>query len=119
MEHADASLPQIRAYFDQLLMAVQSSESNMGCLIGNTAISAPAWDEAVTNRIEHHYTRMRAAFLNALQNAVQQGELTADEDTETLADYLVGIANGYLACIRSMTPKAVQRYIQVALARLG
>jgi hypothetical protein len=62
---------------------------------------------------------MRAAFLNALENAVQQDELTADEDTEILADYLVGIANGYLACIRSMTPEAVQRYIQVALARLG
>jgi TetR/AcrR family transcriptional repressor of nem operon len=119
MERVDASLPEIRAYFDQLMQAVQGGQPPMGCLIGNTAMMGAAWDEAITDRIEKHYVRMRAAFLNALQNAVQQGELTADEDTEILADYLVGIANGYLACIRSMTPKAVQRYIQVALARLG
>lgn len=118
MERSDASLAQIRAYFDQFLTAVPNGETPMGCLIGNTAISALVWDEAITNRIERHYRRMRAAFLNALQNAVQQGKLAANEDTEALADYLVGVANGYLAAVRSMTPVAVQHYLHVALGRL-
>lgn len=119
MESATAALPEIHAYFDQLLTAMQSGQPPMGCLIGNIAISAAAEDAAIASRIEYHYTRMRAAFLNALQNAAQQGQLVASEDTEILADYLVGVAVGYLSCIRSMEATAVQRYIQVALARLG
>ena len=119
LERADASLAEIRAYFEQLLTAVHSQQPPQGCLIGNTAISTPAWDEATASRINHHYARMRAAFLNALQNAVQQDELADSEDTEALTDYLVGVANGYLACLRSMSPEAVERFIQVALERLG
>ena len=119
MERADASLAAIRAYFDQLVTAVLNNYPQQGCLIGNTAISAAVWDEAITSRINHHYTRMRAAFFNALQNAIQQGELATTEDPEALADYLVGVANGYLACLRSLSPEAVQRFILVALERLG
>ncbi|MAT99613.1 MAG: TetR family transcriptional regulator [Anaerolineaceae bacterium] len=119
MESDTSGLPQIRAYFDQLLAAVQSDQPPMGCLIGNTAFSAVTGDAAIASRVEHHYGRMRSAFLNALQNAAQQGQLAAGEDTDILADYLVGVAVGYLACIRSMEATAVQRYIEVALARLG
>jgi hypothetical protein len=61
---------------------------------------------------------MRAAFLNALQNAARQGELDNRHGVEGLADYLVGVANGYLACVRSMTPEAVRQYIQISLAQL-
>lgn len=119
LESSTAGLPEIHAYFAQLLAATQSDQPPLGCLIGNTAFSIVAGDSAVASRIEHHYGRMQAAFLNALQNAVQQGQLAASEDTEILADYLVGVAVGYLACIRSMEATAVQRYIEVALARLG
>lgn len=118
MESSTAGLPEIHAYFGQLLTAVQRGQPPMGCLIGNTAIAPAAKDAALASRIEFHYTRMRTAFLNALQNAAQQGQLAANEDPEILADYLVGVAVGYLACIRSMEATAVQRYLEVALARL-
>lgn len=119
MERPLASLPEIRGYFNQFLLAMESEAPNMGCLIGNTAMSQPALDNALAERITHHFTRMRAAFLNALQNGVQQGDLPADEDAEALADYLVGVANGYLACLRSMEPDGVRRFLQVALARVN
>ena len=119
MERPFASLPEIRGYFNQFLLAMDSTELNMGCLIGNTAISQPALDEALTERITHHFTRMRAAFLNALTNAVEQGDLPADEDVEMLADYLVGVATGYLACLRSMEPEGVRHFLQVALVRVN
>ncbi|MBK8902604.1 MAG: TetR/AcrR family transcriptional regulator [Anaerolineaceae bacterium] len=119
LESGTAALPEIRAYFDQLLTGVQSGQPPVGCLIGNTAFSAVAGDTAVASRVGHHYGRMRAAFLNALQNAVQQGQLAANENPEILADYLLGVAVGYLACIRSLEAAAVQRYIEVALARLS
>lgn len=118
MERPNASLPEIRHYFDQLLQDASQSRPPMGCLIGNTAMSSPEWDAAVSNRIDHHFNRMRAAFLNALQNAVQSGHLPPNEDVEALADYLVGIATGYLSAVRSMSPEAIRRYFKVALRQL-
>ncbi|NJN54066.1 MAG: hypothetical protein HC804_04500 [Anaerolineae bacterium] len=119
MEQADASLAEIRGYFSQLIIATEGEQPAMGCLIGNTAMSTPVLDDALANRIAQHYTRMRAAFLNALQNAKAQGELSMNESTEALADYLVGVANGYLACLRSMSPEAVRHFIEIALQRLS
>jgi TetR/AcrR family transcriptional repressor of nem operon len=118
MERPTASLPEIRGYFNQLLQDVSGNQPPMGCLIGNASVSSLEWDTAVSSRINHHFTRMRAAFLNALQNAAQQGELDNRQDVEALADYLVGVANGYLAGVRSMTPEAVRQYIQISLAQL-
>jgi TetR/AcrR family transcriptional repressor of nem operon len=118
LEKPDASLAEIRTYFNQLLRDATSGRPPMGCLIGNTAMSSLEWDAAVASRIKHHFTRMRAAFLNALQNAARQGELDNRHGVEGLADYLVGVANGYLACVRSMTPEAVRQYIQISLAQL-
>ncbi|HXW00831.1 MAG TPA: helix-turn-helix domain-containing protein, partial [Anaerolineae bacterium] len=66
LERADAGLPQIHGYFDQFLNALQSEQPNMGCLIGNTAMSSSAWDVALNGRIRSHFSRMRAAFHNAL-----------------------------------------------------
>ncbi len=118
LERTDSGLAQIHGYFAQFLNALHSDEPNMGCLIGNTAMSSAAWDTAVYGRVQNHFTRMRAAFHNALQNAVHSGDLAADEDVDALADYLVGVATGYLACLRSMEPDAVRHYIEVALERL-
>jgi TetR/AcrR family transcriptional repressor of nem operon len=120
MEGSGASLAEIRSYFGPMLAEVTSDQPPIGCLIGNTAMSAPHLDSSVFSRIEHHYTRMRAAFLNALQNAVEQGELPSGTDCEALADYFVGIANGYLVCIRSsMAPAAVRRFLEVALEKIA
>lgn len=119
MEQPNASLPEIQAYFGNFLMALSMEQRPSGCLIGNTAMATPMMDEALEQRIEHHYTRMKAAFFNALQNARQQRELPADIDPEALADYLVGVANGYLVCIRtSMSRDAIRRFIETALERL-
>lgn len=118
MEQPEAGLNDIHRYFDHLLAALNETGPAIGCLIGNTALSAPALDEAIDGRVQYHYARMRAAFLNALQNGVQAGHLAADEDVAALADYLVGVANGYLACLRSLPPEAVQRFVKRALAPL-
>lgn len=118
MERPTASLSEIRHYFNQLLQDVGGDQPPMGCLIGNTAMAALEWDRAVSGRIDHHFGRMRAAFLNALQNAVRLGDLSQGEDAEALADYLVGVATGYLSAVRSMSPKAVRRFVTIALQRL-
>lgn len=120
METPEASVPEIRRYFDYLLLNSKSSQEKVGCLIGNTAMEMVQTDEAIANRIDRHFARMRGAFLNALQNAAQRGEISSDMDVEAYADYLVGIAVGYLVCIRAkMSQKALQHFIKVALVAIS
>jgi TetR/AcrR family transcriptional regulator, transcriptional repressor for nem operon len=120
METPEASVPEIRRYFDFLLANAESSQEQAGCLIGNTAMEMVQADEAIATRINSHFARMRGAFLNALQNAVQRGEISSDIDVEAYADYLVGIAVGYLVCIRAkMSQDALQRFIRTALVELS
>lgn len=119
LEQETASLEAIHTYFADLLTSLKSEEMPLGCLIGNTAMSVDIDETVVTEYINAHYTRLKNAFANALQNSVEQGQIAPDNNIDVLADYLVGIANGYLACIRaSMTAEAVQNYIYTALERL-
>jgi TetR/AcrR family transcriptional repressor of nem operon len=119
LETTDASLPEIHAYFDNLSHTLNEGQEANGCLIGNTSMELAEPDEPLANLIDAHYTRMHAAFRNALQHAAQRGEIAADADVVGYADFLVGVANGYLACLRTtMSKEAIQRYLKVALERL-
>ena len=119
MEKEEASLPEIQHYFDNLLLPVDTGQDLNGCLIGNTTMELGTLDQSLSLLINNHYIRMRAAFRNALQNAVQIGELQADADVDGYADFLVGVANGYLICIRTnMTPESIKRFIEISLQRL-
>jgi TetR/AcrR family transcriptional repressor of nem operon len=118
LETPEASVPEIRKYFDFLMAHCDRSQGQVGCLIGNTALESVPGDEAVAVRIDRHFARMRGAFLNALKHAAQRGEIDAGADVEALADFLVGAALGYLGYVRAkMPPQAIQRFIRLALAR--
>lgn len=120
LETTAAALPEIHGYFHALLADSETSPKPAGCLIGNTAMELVHIDAAIAARVDDHFCRMRAAFLNALQNAVQQGEIAADSDVTAYADYLVGIAVGFLVCIRArMRQEALTHFIEVALAKLS
>ena len=120
MESSEASIREIRHYFHLLLSSLDTPQGGFGCLIGNSAVEMAHPDEALQGRIEAHFERMRAAFLNALQQAKQLGEVAGDMDTHAYADYLVGVAMGYLVYVRAgMQPERVRRFIRIALSGLG
>ncbi len=120
METTDASITEIRGYFNSLLTAAQNTPEQAGCLIGNTVMEMTPLDQTVAANVDNHFTRMRGAFLNALQNAKQRCEVSAELDAEAYADYLVGVAMGFLMCVRRQMPvMALRRFIHVALAGLG
>jgi len=119
MEHADASIAEIRRYFAMLLNCLGTPQEHFGCLIGNSAVEIAAPDEALVARIDTHFARMRAAFRNALRGAQARGEIAGDRDVEAFADYLVGVAMGYVVCVRGgMEAEQVKRFIAVALTQL-
>ncbi len=119
LETPTAARAEIRAYFAALLSQAQSASAQSGCLIGNTAMELPHADGLIAAIIDQHFARMRAAFLNALQHAIQHGEVTTIADPAAYADYLVGVAMAYLVYVRAAMPaQALQHFIQVALAAL-
>jgi TetR/AcrR family transcriptional repressor of nem operon len=119
LEKPDASLPEIRTYFDFLAAHCDPSQGQAGCLIGNTALESMPGDEAVAATITRHFARMRAAFLHALQHAARRGEIADSTDVEAVADYLVGVALGYLGYVKAKMPRvAIQRFITLGLAKL-
>ena len=118
MEQPDASVPEILAYFNNLLEMSQTQEGQLGCLIVNTAVEMAQSDDPIAQRVGTHFARMRAAFRNALHNAVARGEMSVDQDG--YADYLVGVANGFVVCVRAnMGYEPLQRFFDVALTSLS
>jgi TetR/AcrR family transcriptional regulator, transcriptional repressor for nem operon len=120
LETEQAAGAEIRQYFAALLQQADSPQPEPGCLIGNAALEGHGQvDELIEARIRRHFSRMRRAFGNALQHAVERGELTATLDVEAYAEYFVGIAVGYLALIRARMPlDSLRHFFAVALARL-
>lgn len=118
LERPAAGVAEIRSYFERALAAANDGEAPTGCLIGNAAISSTHLDAAVAARIGAHYERLRQAFLVALRNAGRTGEIACGGE-EALADYLVGVTNGMLACLRAgLSPAATANYVRVSLERL-
>lgn len=120
METPAASIPEIRRFFDLLIRNLESPQERFGCLIGNSAVEIPEPGEALLNRINAHFKRMHTAFRNALQHARQRGELKTDIDPDAYADYLIGIAMGYLVYVRAgMAPSQVKHFIEIAISDLN
>lgn len=120
MEQPEASLPEIRRFFDLLISNLDTTQAHFGCLIGNSAVEIAEPDEALLMRINAHFKRMHAAFRNALQQAQRLGEVQHEVDPDTWADYLIGIAMGYLMYVRSgMHPSQVKHFIEVAVSHLN
>ena len=117
LEAPDAGLAEIEAYVDGLMRTVRTG-TRRGCLIGNTATGGLVPTDGVAAQIERHYARMRAAYHNALSNAVRAGDLAGDPDA--LADFLVGVVNGCLASLRAGVPDAsIQAFLDHARESLN
>lgn len=120
MERPDASTPEIRRFFDLLIHNLETPQRHFGCLIGNSAMEIAEPETALLSRINGHFQRMQFAFKNALQHAQRLGEIPPDKDIHAYADYLVGVAMGYLVYVRGGMPATqVKNFIEVAISHLN
>jgi TetR/AcrR family transcriptional regulator, transcriptional repressor for nem operon len=120
MEQPEASTPEIQRFFNLLIGNLETPQRHFGCLIGNSAVEIAEPHAALLSRIKGHFERMKTAFENALQNAQRLGEIPASRDIHAGADFLVGVAMGYLVYVRAgMSPNQVKHFIEVALTHLS
>lgn len=119
VDFPEASLAQIRLYFENLMMIGKTQGGRMGCLICNTAIELAPFDKEAAEQVNASFERMTKVFHNALSNARQRGELSSQFDVEAGADYLTGVAQGLFVLIRSTASgTSTQHFVQIALEGL-
>ncbi|GAB5517924.1 MAG: TetR/AcrR family transcriptional regulator [Rhodothermales bacterium] len=119
LDREDASLADIRAFFERLAHAATTPYASQGCLVCNTMAECTTTDMDIATRSKHYVTRLRSVFRRALRHAQQRGELPATASLDTLADYLTGAVIGLFGYMKSPAPpQAVQGYAQTVLQAL-
>lgn len=119
LESPEASLAEMRGYFDMLVSAVNTPMGRWGCLGCNTAVELAPFDKGATEKVNALFQRMTQAFRHALKNAQQQAALPKEFDVDAYADYLLGVAQGLFVLMRSSaTRNVIQRFVRVALVAI-
>lgn len=119
VEAVDASLPQLRRYFDILLAGPGPQAPNNGCLMANSAAELGASDAVARTLVKAHFRRQTAAFRNALRNAVAKGEARSDLDIERTAESLTISVQGLAVYVKTNpSPEILRRFVEGLLAPL-
>lgn len=119
LETQHAGLDTIKTYFGRLVEPLKKGQPSAGCLISNTALELTNPPEDIATQIEIYFDRLHAAFTNAINNSIQQGTLSSDTNPNELASFLVGVVNGYLGMLRTVSePEMICAYVRVALQNL-
>ncbi len=98
VEAADASIGEIRGYFDGLLAMAASPQGRLGCLMVNTALEA---DEAFTPIVAAYRARLRDGFSAALARAHRRKQIARLASADDTAQGLVALAFGLWALARA------------------
>jgi TetR/AcrR family transcriptional regulator, transcriptional repressor for nem operon len=119
VEQPDASLSEIRRYFETVVAYHAIIMPALGCLMANTMAESAAGDEAIRERTRRHFERQHAGFTRALTNARRTGAIRADLNIAETAEYLAVSAQG-LAVYSRINPDqaALTRYVETVLSIL-
>jgi len=119
VERPGASLAEIRTFFAKLVELSSSEMGKLGCLMVNSASEVAPHDEHAANVLEMFRRRLQHGFQNALSNAKAVGELPAQLDVESVADFLTGVMQGLSVLARSNAKqKMMENLVVTALSHL-
>lgn len=119
LETSEASVSEIRQYFDVLLHYAGKPGGKIGCLMCNTASEVAPFDKDVAERVRKFRHSAGRAFRRALANAREKGELGAEVDPVKYADFLTGaLQTVWLLARASAGRRAIGNHIEVALLTL-
>jgi len=90
-----------------------------GCLVTNTAVELAPHLSAVSDALTYHFGRLERMLRNALDRAVDSGELDHGRDTRALARFLVGANQGIMVMGKAgASPEMIQDMTAVVLSTL-
>ncbi len=119
LRRPNASLPEIRGYFETLMDLAAGEAAHRGCLICNTAVEMACSDEEIAADVRRFFQDMVAMFRNALRNAREKGELSPDIDIEDWAVSLTALNQSSALMVRlGLDRKMVRRNLEASLSTL-
>ena len=86
---AESPLEAIESYFDRLADDIDKRRGQTSCFLVNTVLELSQRDAQIRKRINRHFARIETAFVDALTNACENGELDSDTDCTALAAFLM------------------------------
>ena len=119
LSRPDASMTEIRAFFEQRMAASEEAGTHMGCMVCNTATEVAPHDEEIAAAVRELFNELAGFLANALENARQAGEVSADLDPRATSFYLVGLLQGLAVMGRAgYSVKDAHGVVSTALATL-
>ena len=90
-----------------------------GCLLTNTLVESAPHDQEIADAAKSILTRLETAFRQALEQAVEEGELPPDANVRALARYLTSTTQGLVVMGKASASRAVVKdIVNVALSVL-
>lgn len=128
MEHSDREIAEatrdlsarqaIEAFVQRRLQAFCAKGDQKGCFMQMSAVSGSS-AELVHDAALEAARHGRAWLVRQLKTAQSEGDVAADADVGTLADFLLVMLNGLSASVRAgMSPKAMKSAAEEALKRV-
>lgn len=90
-----------------------------GCLFVNSSIELALRDNEVADQIQSFFEKTKSFFIRLLNQAKENGELSADTDTRILASYLNNALIGIRVLVRSVASQTeLKNIIKTTLSML-
>jgi TetR/AcrR family transcriptional repressor of nem operon len=107
LDEPDASVAEIRAYFDGLVDDLTSPAGRQGCMLVNSAIENAADDDEIAAVVRGHFARIEGCVARALDTAVRRGDVRATLDPVGAAKSLIASALGLMVVGKANPDRAV------------
>lgn len=104
LENEDSGLQSIHDFFDIAIERVKSSTFRNGCFLVNSVSEFGFSDAAVHNIASRSLKRQKNAFINALTNGVNDGDILSSKNIPEIADFLTSSLNGLSTMTRLGVP---------------
>ena len=101
IEAPDANAKTIREAFLGYASASETKFRGLGCLMANTAVERAALDPGSAKFVDAYLDRLQKGFRNALENARNEGDVSATENLDDLAAHFVNSVVGISALLRA------------------
>ena len=112
----DASLPEIRRFFNQVPRLVTQKNQRRGCLVCNTGVELGSRDPEIYAFVSDFFKDVAGVMKACLERAVEMDQLKASKDITNLANYLATEFRASLMLAASgVSRQEIERHFNVAL----
>ncbi len=119
LERPDTSLPDIKAFFAELMKKATDPRFRNGCLACNAAFEMADEMPCAGVAMRHRFDHMSELFQAALERARERGEIADDRDPAVLAEFLSGTMNAMALMLRARQSHAkIECFVKTALSVL-